>query len=131
MSQTPNPQAANDQSILVVDDHSTVRGTLSSILAAGGFSVTEASDVPSATAALETNGFRAIVTDLWMPGPSGLALVEEVERRGLRTPVILMSGSFRDLDPGDPRVDRLAGLLAKPLRAAALLGLVRAVTGQR
>jgi CheY-like chemotaxis protein len=121
----------NGKSILVVDDHPGVRLTVSMVLSREGYSVTGAGDVPSAAAALEGTDFAAIVTDLRMPGPPGLALVEEVERRGLRTPVILMSGSLEDLDREDERVDRLAGLLGKPFSLETLRSLVRAVTWAR
>ncbi len=101
------------------------------VLSSEGYSVTGASDVPSAAAALGGTDFAAILTDLRMPGPPGVALVEEVERRGLRTPVILMSGSLWDLDGADTRVARVAGLLAKPFSLETLRDLVRGVIGGR
>ena len=122
-------RSPSSESILVVDDHPSVRSTVSLILSEDGYSVTAAIDVPSAAAALESAEFAVILTDLRMPGPPGIVLVDEIERRGLRTPVILMSGSLGDLDGTDPRVDRLAGLLAKPIHLETLRSLLRAVIG--
>ena len=119
------PQA---KSILVVDDEPGVRTTLSVILSGEGYSVTAASDVHSAAAALEGTDFAAILTDLRMPRPPGIAVVEEVAERGLETPVILMSGSLGDRDAADLRVDRLAGLLSKRICVETLRSLLRTVT---
>lgn len=116
-----------DKPILVVDDEPGIRATLSIVLSREGYSVTAVSDVPSAAAALEGAHFAAILTDLRMPGLPGVALVEEVAGRGLQTPVILMSGALESLDE-DPRIDLLAGLLAKPICFDTLCSLLQAVT---
>lgn len=117
------------QSILVVDDEPGIRDLVAWVLADEGYRVTVVQDVPAAIAALEGLQFHAILTDLRMPGPPGLVLVEEIERRGLQTPVILMSGSLAELDGSDPRVERLAGMVAKPLRLPTLRSLIPAVIG--
>jgi CheY-like chemotaxis protein len=113
----------------VVDDEPAIRNLVEWVLAAEGYRVTVVQDVPAAIAALERFRFDAILTDLRMPGPPGLVLVEQIERRGLQTPVILMSGSLAELDGSDPRVERLAGMVAKPLRLPTLRSLIPAVIG--
>lgn len=102
----PDRASPRPRSILVVDDEPGIRGLVARVLAAEGYRITAASDVPSAIRALEGSRFAAVLTDLRMPGPRGLVLVEEVERRGLRTPVVLTSGSLGEFDGLDPRVDR-------------------------
>jgi DNA-binding NtrC family response regulator len=116
--------------ILVVDDEPGVRRSVSWALSGDGYPVTAAPDVTSAIAALEGSDFAAILTDLRMPGGPGLVLVDEVERRGLSTPVILMSGSLGELDGSDPRIQRLAGVVAKPFDLQTLRSLISAVLGR-
>lgn len=116
-------------SILVVDDEPGIRRAISRALSRDGHAVTAAYDVPSAITVLEDSRFAAILTDMRMPGPSGLALVEEVERRSLPTCVILMSGSLEELDGSDPRIARLAGVVAKPFDLKTLRSLISAATG--
>jgi DNA-binding NtrC family response regulator len=125
----PDTASPAPQSILLVDDEPGIRRAVSHALSNDGYSVTAAHDVASAAAALEASQFAAIVADLRMPGSPGLALVEEVERRGLQTPVILTSISLGELDGADPRIDRLADLVAKPVWRQTLWSLITAVIG--
>jgi DNA-binding NtrC family response regulator len=100
--------------ILVVDDELGIRRSVERVLSRVGHPVRGARDVAAAIAALDECHFAAILTDLVMPGRSGLALVDEVEKRRLSTPVILMTASPERLEGSDPRVERLAGIVAKP-----------------
>jgi CheY-like chemotaxis protein len=113
----------------VVDDERCIRDLMARVLADEGYRVTVARDVPAAIAVLDRHQFDAILTDLRMPGPPGLVLVEEIERRGLQTPVMLMSGSLVELDDSDPRVERLAGIVGKPPRLQTLRSLISGVVG--
>jgi CheY-like chemotaxis protein len=125
----PAPTNFGARPILVVDDEPVIRSVLSQVLSGDGYPVTAAHDVASAIAALEGSPFAAILTDLKMPGRTGLALVDEVERRSLPTPVILMSASLGELDGSDPRVARLAGRVAKPFELEELRRLISAAIG--
>lgn len=82
---------AHSSLIAIVDDDPGMRGSLDSLLRSAGrdgcgFATAEAllaCDAPSAIA--------CIVSDLHMPGMSGLALQGELARRGWRQPLILMT----------------------------------------
>jgi two-component system NtrC family response regulator len=68
--------------ILLVDDDHSVAEALSFSLASLDFEVTVAHDVSSARATLERNSeFDLVITDLRMPGESGLKLVEFLHHR--------------------------------------------------
>lgn len=125
----PTAAHSRPQSILVVDDERCIRDLMARVLGDEGYRVTVVQDVPAAIAVLDRIQFDAILTDLRMPGPPGLLLVEEIERRGLQTPVMLMSGSLVELDGSDPRVERLAGMVGKPVRLPMLRSLISAVVG--
>jgi two-component system, response regulator, stage 0 sporulation protein F len=93
--------------VLVADDDSDLRALLCSALVADGHDVTEAANGREALDALSPMLFGepllppdVIVTDVRMPGISGLSLVAGLRSCGCMTPVIVMSAfdgeSLRD-----------------------------------
>ena len=78
--------------VLVVDDETFVRESLREVLAAEGFTVDGASDVKTARARLAKHAYDAVVTDLRMPGESGLALFDETLSNSPLTPILVITG---------------------------------------
>lgn len=78
--------------IHLVDDQASVRHALGEMLTVFGFAVTTyvSADAFLADAAQAPAG--CIVADVKMPGTDGIELVRELARRGLRLPVVLISG---------------------------------------
>lgn len=79
--------------IAIVDDDDAVRVGLSSLLRSYGYA---AQAFESAPALLGAGGaaldrFHCVITDLQMPGMSGIELLEELRRRGCTLPLILMT----------------------------------------
>jgi DNA-binding NtrC family response regulator len=78
--------------VLVVDDESLLRWSLAEMLAAAGYDVIEARDGSEARRALnDGTPVDAIVLDLKLPDTTGLSLIDEIQRRGLRCPMVLMT----------------------------------------
>jgi two-component system response regulator PilR (NtrC family) len=77
--------------ILVADDEPGIRTSLAEVLRDAGYRVETAADGAAALAALETNDFSAIVTDLRMPGADGLAVLQRARQVSPQTIVILMT----------------------------------------
>jgi signal transduction histidine kinase/GAF domain-containing protein/CheY-like chemotaxis protein len=103
--------------LLVVDDDPRVRSLLADVLAADGHAVREASSGEEALATLEQDGepIDVLVTDLAMPGMSGIVLGEEVRARFPRAGIVLVSGWTANVSPES--LDRLrARLVSKPFR---------------
>ena len=77
--------------ILIVDDDAGVRDSLQVLLESADFSVTT---YESAQAFLEhvPPDAGCLIADIRMPGMDGLALQEEIVRRALALPVIVMTG---------------------------------------
>jgi EAL domain-containing protein (putative c-di-GMP-specific phosphodiesterase class I) len=61
------------------------------LLGSVGFEVVEACDGQEAAAMLDGEGYAAVLTDLWMPGMSGIDVLRRVREVDLLVPVILMS----------------------------------------
>ena len=79
-------------SILVVDDESTTQDTLGTFLEGEGYRVATAGSGREALTRLEAEAFDVIVTDVVMPGVSGLDVLEHSRRLSPGAAVILISG---------------------------------------
>jgi FixJ family two-component response regulator len=78
-------------SIAVVDDDAQVRVGLRSLLRSYGYEV-EVYDGAAALLASESlHQHHCIITDLQMPGMSGIELLEQLRRDGNQLPLILMT----------------------------------------
>lgn len=81
-----------EQTVCVVDDDESVRESLHELLDAAGYRVEafgRATDFLGCDAA---NHCSCLVTDIRMPEMDGLALQEELNRRGSNFPVIVITG---------------------------------------
>lgn len=63
-------------SILIVDDHYIVRQSLAIAIAATGWRVETAENSEAALHQLVARDFDVVLTDLWMPGADGIALIK-------------------------------------------------------
>lgn len=80
------------QSILVIDDDERFRERLGEALGDRGASVTTANGPERALDLLRRQTFDAIVTDLKMPGASGLQFVERLVREAGAAKVVVLTG---------------------------------------
>ena len=79
--------------IALVDDDTAVLDSLTTYLRKSGYEVDSFSQAGSLLKALDGgNSFTCIVSDVRMPGLSGLDLQRELSARGLRCPLILITG---------------------------------------
>src|SRR6201981_520441 len=117
--------------VLVVDDDSAVRRSLSTALGRDGYEVLAADGGSAALAHLAATSVDAMVLDVAMPEPNGLEVCRRLRARGDRTPILMLTA--RDLVD-----DRVAGLdagaddyLVKPFALAELRARVGAVVSRR
>ena len=82
--------------IWIADDDASIRFVLGETLREDGAMVREFADAESLLAALDGNVPDVAVSDVRMPGASGLKLLDEIKARGLHLPVIVMS-AFTDV----------------------------------
>ncbi len=82
--------------VLVVDDVRSVRETVCEILEEGGFEAEQANCSSEALELMHRSKYDLVVTDLKMPGCDGLELLEEMKKRSIKCPVIVLTsfGSF-------------------------------------
>jgi EAL domain-containing protein (putative c-di-GMP-specific phosphodiesterase class I)/CheY-like chemotaxis protein len=79
--------------VLVVDDDDILLRTTRRLLANGGRDVEVAADARAALQLIEQRRFDVIVSDIRMPGLSGIDLLRAVRKTNLDVPVILVSGA--------------------------------------
>jgi two-component system nitrogen regulation response regulator GlnG len=83
--------------IWIVDDDESIRWVLEKALARENLATRSFSNVRDAVAALESGTPQVLVSDIRMPGESGLELLQIVKARYPGLPVIVMT-AFSDLD---------------------------------
>ena len=112
--------------VLVVDDDTSVRALVALVLRDAGYCVVEARDgmdaIECVAAARDRRAapFCAIVSDVCMPGLSGLDVLTVLKCASVPIPVILMT-AFADERLGEEAHDLgAAAILAKPLEMATL-----------
>lgn len=148
MTDTPSTPAGSGRSpvrVLVVDDHAAARQSVADVLGCAGYAIATASSAVEALAKLRKQPVDVVVTDLQMPGMTGLDLVREVERLRMDVAVLLItahasistaveamrSGAFDYLEkPFD--AGRLEDSVARAAQRRALrLAPVSPATGER
>ncbi|GAB1038297.1 response regulator transcription factor [Shewanella algae] len=121
--------------ILLAEDQAMVRGALAGLLQlSGDFSVTQATDGDQALALLKTEDFQLLLTDIEMPGSSGLELAAWVAREqpALKTIIITTFGRAgyikRALEAGvcgfllkDAPVEELVEAIAKVMQGKKVI----------
>jgi two-component system copper resistance phosphate regulon response regulator CusR len=130
---TPLPSAGPEPGpgghLLVVEDEQKVAGALREGLEGEGYSVVVEGTGEGAFSRLiaHYDTFDAVLLDLTLPGRDGLEVLSELRRRGIETPVIVLTAR-------DSLGDRVVGLdagaddyLIKPFAFAELLARLRAV----
>lgn len=114
----PNPL------VFVIDDEEPVRVSLAKLLRAMGFA---SRAFPSATAYLESDAIgedACLLLDLRMPGMSGIDLIEELHRRALTVPTIVMTGHTDMQSVQRLEAFPLLGFLEKPFSVEQLRELL-------
>jgi two-component system OmpR family response regulator len=112
---------------LLVEDDPTIAEFVLRGLREAGFAVDHESDGDAGLAAAVSSPYDVAIVDLMLPKRDGLSVIEELRRRGVATPVLILSAR-RSVD------DRVAGLqtggddyLTKPFAFAELLARVQAL----
>jgi DNA-binding NtrC family response regulator len=78
--------------MLLVDDDPNTLASLSRAFRLAGHEATVCDNATRAVELLRTETFDLILSDVVMPGRSGLELLEDLKKAGVKTPIILISG---------------------------------------
>ncbi len=78
--------------ILLVDDEIIFTTNMSKLLKTRGYRVTSVNSGDAAVGALEKENFDVVVLDLKMPGMDGLTTLKEINKLGLFTETLILTG---------------------------------------
>jgi len=113
--------------VLIVEDDDTIAAFVAKGLEEAGFAVDRAAEGDAGLERALATPYDVAIVDVMLPGLDGLALVEKLRQRGIRTPVLFLSARHT-VD------DRVRGLqaggddyLVKPFAFAELLARVQAL----
>ena len=119
------------KTILVAEDEETIREGLTAILA-DRYDVTPAASGDDALSLTESSPFDLILSDVRMPGLSGIELFRKVKklRPGQKCVFLTVSGLFEE-DPESQIIlsEKADGFLGKPYRIPELFALIEKVLG--
>ncbi len=116
--------------VWLVDDDASIRWVLERALRQGGMQTTSFEEAESVLAALKRSEPDVLVTDIRMPGRSGLDLLEEIRTQRPKLPVIVMT-AHSDLDSAVAAYQGGAfEYLPKPFDIDQALELVRRAAAQ-
>ena len=112
--------------ILIVDDEAAIRSSLQESLSSEGYDTEIAESGEAALAKCHGAVFDLVVTDLRLPGVSGLELLQALRNQGQSTPVIMMT-AYGDVDTAVSAM-RLGAydFIPKPFKLNAIKKQVRA-----
>jgi len=116
-------------SILIVDDHDSARRSMVSVLRCAGHEVSDCGSAQAALQLLQQRSFDVIVTDLNMPGMTGLEFMAQLQQQRCDSQVVMVTayasvetavdamryGAF-DYIEKPFNVDQLEDLVARALR---------------
>ncbi len=112
--------------ILVVEDDTSTRAVTRRLLERNGFTIVEAEHAGAALAALGSGTVPVdlVLTDVMMPGMSGVDLAARIGERWPAMPVLLMTGYSDAEIRAKGALGRQRSLIEKPFTAAGLLAAV-------
>jgi len=115
--------------VMVVEDDDSMRGALERLLHAAGFQTAAYPTAEAALAGRTDRNAACVVSDLKLPGMSGLDLLAELRVRGTLSPLILITAHDAPGVREEAAQCGAAAYLAKPFCGTALLDVIRAAMG--
>ena len=122
---TPFPKGQGN--ILLVDDEPGIRETFSGLLTFQGYTVTAFdSGGPALDAfARDPSAFDLVITDMTMPGITGVQLAKEILAFRKDLPIIICTGFHENFSKDQAARAGIARYLEKPVTSAELLDTIR------
>jgi heavy metal response regulator len=113
--------------VLIVEDDNKIASFIQKGLKQAGYAVDHVTDGEEGLSMAQISPYDVAIVDIMLPGMDGLSLIEALRRKGVDTPVIILSAK-RSVD------DRIKGLkaggddyLTKPFSFSELLARVQAL----
>ncbi|GAB4297451.1 MAG: sigma-54 dependent transcriptional regulator [Myxococcota bacterium] len=113
------------QSVLIADDEPTILVSLRDALKELGAEVATASDGNAALSLLRSRPFNILISDIRMPGLSGMELLSEIKRANLPTKVVLIT-AYADVEQAVAAIKMGAhDYITKPFSVERVVNMIR------
>jgi len=116
--------------ILVIDDEPAMIGAVAALVGSVGHRVSAAYDGHEALRRFDADRPDLVILDLAMPGLDGIAVCQEIRRRGA-TPIIVLSGEGQEAAKVEALDAGADDYVTKPFGKEELLARIRAVSRRR
>lgn len=113
--------------ILLVDDEPGLRTTLSDRIRVEGYQVDTAADSVEGKQKATSEAFDLILLDVMLPGQSGFDLCKDLRRKGINTPVLMLTARTGVADKVQGLKLGADDYLTKPFETAELLARIEAL----
>ncbi len=129
MAMEPHAPPARPRRILIVDDDPGQRSLLNSFLRSQGFETLLADSGQRALELLAAHEIHMMISDVRMPGLSGLETLRQARQRHAILPVLMVTAYAEIREAVGAMRDGALNYLAKPIDLDELLATVRQATG--
>ncbi|WP_087022994.1 sigma-54-dependent transcriptional regulator [Thaumasiovibrio subtropicus] len=120
-----------DVQVLLIDDDNDVLDAYQNLLQLSGYKTVACSDPTQVMAMIPTNWAGVVVSDMYMPGLSGMDLLQKIQQFDEELPVVIITG-HGDIPMAVDAVKKGAvDFLTKPLQPPALLKKLKELLEQR
>ena len=117
--------------VIFIDDDKFIRQSTTQSLEMAGFGVESFSDAAAALANIDADCNRVIVSDIKMPGLSGLELLQRIQEIDARIPVILITGQGDIATAVQAMRDGAYDFIEKPFSSDNLIEVIRRAQDKR
>lgn len=111
----------NGKMILVVDDELDLREIIASEFEFQGAKVFQAENVSAAIKVLESNSIDLVISDIRMPGATGIDLLDMIKTKNIIIPPIVLITGFADITLEDAFNHGAEALINKPFKLDDLI----------
>jgi CheY-like chemotaxis protein len=111
--------------ILIVDDDATMLDVVERALVALGLPLERASNGKEAIARIAAGTYALVVTDLIMPGRTGLSVIDSIRKHHRKLPIIVCSGYITPVVEKGLAGDSCLRIIRKPFKSELLLETAR------
>jgi FixJ family two-component response regulator len=120
----------NDPVISIIDDDEAARSAVAALVRASGYQALAYDSAESFLASHALACSSCIITDLQMPGLTGIDLKRRLDAAACHTPVIIITARVEERLHAQARDSGAFGFLRKPFKASALMDCVRRALSQ-
>ena len=101
--------------ILIIDDNNDILDIFNQLLVDDGFNVSTTKSGIKGIELFRKERFDLVITDIHMPGISGLDVAENIRNNFIKVPIILMSSDYLPVGPDDVKKLGVNAIISKTI----------------